>query len=65
MAFHRAKRSLDEAEAKLRTLKQWNREFDNRVEPLLKQTEKLHTVLANDMVQAVRVRGRRLRRRSH
>src|SRR2546426_12539025 len=53
MAFHRAKRSLDEAETRLRTLKQWNREFDNRVEPLVKQTEKLHTVLANDMVQAM------------
>src|SRR6266446_1024309 len=37
MAFHRAKRSLDEAETKLRTLKQWNREFDNRVDPLSKQ----------------------------
>src|SRR2546426_7749217 len=53
MAFHRAKRLLDEAESKLRTLKQWNREFDNRVDPLLKQTEKLHTVLSNEMVQAM------------
>src|SRR5437667_78408 len=53
MAFHRAKRSLDEAQAKLRTLKNWNREFDNRVDPLVKQTEKLHTVLTNDMVKAV------------
>src|SRR2546427_1205399 len=53
MAFHRAKRSLEEAETKLRTLKQWNREFDNRVDPLSKQTEKLHTVLANDMVKAI------------
>ncbi len=43
----------DEAEAKLRVLKQWNRVFDNRVDPLVKQMEKLHTVLAHDMVQAV------------
>jgi hypothetical protein len=34
-------------------VKQWNRVFDNRVDPLVKQMEKLHTVLANDMVQAV------------
>ena len=34
-------------------LKQWNRVFDNRVDPLVKQMEKLHTVLAHDMVQAV------------
>src|SRR5205085_5730285 len=53
LAFHRAKRSLDEAQNKLRILKQWNREFDNRADPLVKQTEKLHTVLANDMVKAI------------
>jgi len=53
MAFHRAKRAFDEAEGKLRTLKQWNREFENRVDPLVKQTEKLHTVLANDMIKAI------------
>ena len=53
LAFHRAKRALEEAQAKLRIVKQWNREFDNRVEPLVKQTEKLQTVLGNDMVKAV------------
>ena len=53
MAVQRAKRALEEAEAKLRVVKQWNRVFDNRVDPLVKQMEKLHTVLANDMVQAV------------
>jgi chromosome segregation ATPase len=52
-AFHRAKRAHDEAEAKLRTLKKWNRDFENRVQPLVKQTEKLHTLLANDLVQAM------------
>jgi chromosome segregation ATPase len=51
-AVRKARQALDEAEAKLKLLKQWNREFDNRVEPLVKQLEKLHTVLANDMVQA-------------
>ena len=53
MAVQRAKRALDEAEEKLRVLKQWSRVFDNRVDPLVKQMEKLHTVLAHDMVQAV------------
>ncbi len=53
MAVRRAKRALDEADAKLRVVKQWNRVFDNRVDPLVKQMEKLHTVLANDMVRAV------------
>jgi cell division FtsZ-interacting protein ZapD len=53
MAVQRTKRARDEAEAKLRVLKQWIRVFDNRVDPLVKQMEKLHTVLAHDMVQAV------------
>ncbi len=53
MALHRAKRALEEAEAKLRIVKKWTREFDSRVQPLLKQTEKLHTVLSHDMAKAV------------
>jgi hypothetical protein len=53
MAVQRAKRALDEADSKLRVLKQWSRVYDNRVDPLVKQMEKLHTVLAHDMVQAV------------
>ena len=52
LAVQRAKRARDEAEAKLKRLKWWNREFDSRVQPLAKQLEKLHTVLSHDMVQA-------------
>lgn len=51
-AVRKSKRALEEAEAKLKIIKQWNREFDNRVDPLAKQLEKLHTVLSTDMVQA-------------
>jgi len=53
LMVHRAKRALDDADAKLRTVKQWNRVFDNSTAPLVKQMEKLHTVLAHDMVAAV------------
>lgn len=53
MAVHRAKEALAEADQKLRTIKKWDREFDGRVQPLVKQVEKLHTVLSNDMVKAV------------
>ena len=52
MAVHRARRALDEGEAKLRVLKRWDRDFDNRVQPLVKQMEKLHSVLAWDMSKA-------------
>jgi len=57
MAVHRARRLLDEAQAKLLLLKRWLREFDTQAQPLLKQMEKLHTVLANDMVKAVAYLG--------
>ncbi len=53
MAVHRAKRALEEAETKLRVIKRWTREFEARVQPLVKQMEKLHTVFSNDMVKAV------------
>lgn len=51
-AVHRARRALDEAERKLRLLKQWTRDFDSRVEPLVKQMEKMQTFLANDLIKA-------------
>ena len=53
LAVHRAKRAFDDAETKLRVIRKWGRDYDNRVEPLLKQMEKLQTVLAHDMTQAI------------
>lgn len=53
MAVQRAKRAMDEATDKLGTLKQWNRNLDSRVEPLVRQLEKLHTVLVNEMPKAI------------
>lgn len=52
-AVHRAKEAVAEADLKLRIIKKWNREFEGRVQPLVKQMEKLHMVLSNDMVKAV------------
>lgn len=53
MAFHRAKRAVEEVEDKLRLVKKWSREFESRVLPLLKQVEKLQTMFAHDLAQAV------------
>lgn len=52
LMVHRARRSLDEGVARQRVVKQWNREFENRVQPMVKQMEKLHTILSNDLVLA-------------
>lgn len=48
-----ARRSLTEAEDKLKVIKHWTRDFDNRTQPMTRQLEKLHTVLSNDMSQAL------------
>jgi len=52
-AVHRSKRAYEEAETKLRVLKQWNRDFEGRVLPLVKQMEKLQTLLSGDLPRAI------------
>src|ERR1044071_7734735 len=52
MAAQRARRALQYAEDKLKLLKKWDRELENRSEPLLKLVEQLHGYLATDMVKA-------------
>jgi chromosome segregation ATPase len=53
VAVQRARRALQEAEAKLKRVKQWSREFDSRIEPLGRQLDTLRNVLATDMPHAV------------
>lgn len=53
MAVVRARREVAEAEEKCRTIKQWARDYENRTQPLLKQQEKLTSLLATDVPNAV------------
>lgn len=52
-AVQKARRGLQEAEDKLRIVKQWNRQYDQRVEPAGKQVEKLRHNLTHDLSQGV------------
>ena len=52
-AVQRARRALQEAEDKLRVVKQWSRQYDQRVEPLGKQVEKLRHNLVHDLGEAI------------
>jgi len=45
MAVQRAERAAREAEAKLALLKKWDRELENRTDPLVKQVTQLHGFL--------------------
>jgi hypothetical protein len=53
MAVQRAERSIRAAEAKLAIVKKWDRELENRTDPLLKQVNQLHGFLTTDMAHAV------------
>ena len=56
-AVQRARRSIGEAEGKLHIVKQWSRQYDQRVEPLGKQVEKLRHNLIHDLGQAIAFLG--------
>jgi hypothetical protein len=53
MAVQRAERAAREAEAKLVVVKRWDRELENRTDPLLKPVNQLHGFLTADMARAV------------
>jgi hypothetical protein len=53
MAVHRADRAVRDAETKLAVLKKWDRELENRTDPLVKMLNQLHGFILTDMTQAV------------
>jgi hypothetical protein len=53
VAVQRAERAVREAEAKLILIKKWDRDLENKSEPLLKQTNHLHNFLTTEMPGAV------------
>jgi hypothetical protein len=53
MAVQRTQRAVQEAEAKLGSLKKWGRELENRAAPLMKQVGQLQGFIASDMARAV------------
>jgi len=53
LAVQRSQRAVNEAETKLKFLKRWDQELENRAAPLMKQTEQLHGFLAIDLTRAV------------
>lgn len=48
-AVQKVRRALQEAEERLRVVRQWIRQFDQRVEPLARQVDKLRNHLGNDL----------------
>ncbi len=52
-AVRKARQALGEAEARLQRVKQWSRQFDQRVEPLARHVDKLRHNLGHDLGLAV------------
>ena len=52
-AVVKAKQVLRDTEERLQRVKQWSRQFDQRVEPLAHHVDKLRHTLGNDLGQAV------------
>lgn len=52
-AVQKARQALRDAEARLQLVKQWNRQYDQRVEPLGRQVEKFRHNLGNELGRAV------------
>ena len=53
MAVQRAERAVREAETRLTVVKKWDRELENRTDPLLKEVNQLHGFLTADMARAL------------
>ena len=52
MAVVKARRAVDEAHSKLRKIRKWTREYDNKLQPLLKELEHLRSMLGVDLPKA-------------
>ena|ERR1700690_759965 len=53
MAVQRAERAARDSEARMALLKKWDRELENRTDPLVKQLNQMHGFLITDMTHAV------------
>ena len=57
MAVHRAQGAVREAEEKQRLLKKWERELENRTEPMVKLVDQLHGFSNSEMHRAAEYLG--------
>lgn len=53
LLVHRAKDAFEEAQKKLAMLKKWDRELDNRSEPLVKQVDQFQSFVTSEMPKAI------------
>jgi hypothetical protein len=57
LIVHRSKQAVDEAQEKLAMLKKWDRELDNRAEPMVKLVDQFQSLVATEMPRAIAYLG--------
>jgi uncharacterized coiled-coil protein SlyX len=57
MAVVKAQRNIEEAEEKLRVLKHWRMQFDNRATPLLKRLDPAHFMVSTHLPKGIHTLG--------
>lgn len=57
LIVQRCKQAVEEAQGKLAMLKKWDRELDNRSEPLVKQVDQFQSFVATEMPRAIAYLG--------
>ena len=57
MAVVKARRSLEEAEAKVLILRQWRQKFDNRATPLLRQLDPMFFLVGRKLPEGIHALG--------
>jgi hypothetical protein len=53
LLVHRAEQAFDEAQGKMAMLKKWDRELDNRSEPLVKMVDQFQSFVTSEMPRAI------------
>ena len=53
LLVHRAEQACDEAQKKMAMLKKWDRELENRSEPLVKQVDQFQSFVTTEMPRAI------------
>ena len=53
LALHRAKEAHEEAQKKIVLLKKWDKELDNRAEPLVKQVDQFLSFVSTELPRAI------------
>jgi hypothetical protein len=61
LLMHRAKAACEEAEGKIAMLKKWDREIDNRADPLVKQVDQFQSFVVTELPRAIASLGQMIK----